>query len=194
VSPPRIGTVELNDDDVKLLDALHDAAEPLTSRILAERVGQPRNVVATRLGVLKRLDVVEHNADRTWRLAEAARTSPPWRSSDSGQPLDDSAISATAAPRGGRAPTAARPRWRRGNLTVGERNRVSRAIATTTARAILAVPGANAHDHKLLLELVVRTLADHHDRIDRLAGHGPDPETPSRSSDGDVSHRPQLLR
>jgi len=43
------------------------------------------------------------------------------------------------------------------------------AIARTAAREILATPGASAHDHQLLVELVVRRLVENRDRIGHLA-------------------------
>jgi hypothetical protein len=43
------------------------------------------------------------------------------------------------------------------------------AIARTAAREILSTPGASAHDHQLLVELVVRRLVENRDRIGHLA-------------------------
>lgn len=77
-TPVRIGTVDLSVHDLALLEALRRAEEPIASHALAEEVGQPRNVVATRLGVFKRLGLVDHDR-RAWQLTATARTGTPWQ-------------------------------------------------------------------------------------------------------------------
>jgi len=76
--PVRIATVDLSNDDIALLEALDATVEAVTSAALAERVGQQPSVAATRLGVFKRLGLVEHDR-RTWRLTAAARANRPWQ-------------------------------------------------------------------------------------------------------------------
>lgn len=75
----KIGTVDLAADDLAILETLHRLEAPTLSRDLAAQVGQQRNVVATRLGVFKRLGLVEQQPGRTWQLTSTARTDTPWR-------------------------------------------------------------------------------------------------------------------
>ena len=78
---PRIGTVDLSREDVRLLEYLYEPpATPEDSATLASRLDQPVNVLRTRLGVLRRLELVEQpGRGPGWNLTACARHSTPWR-------------------------------------------------------------------------------------------------------------------
>lgn len=82
----RVGTVDLSELDCRLLGALEQSyGEGLTlSEDLAGAVDEPRHVVTTRLGVLRRLGLVDRYrvpGTRTygWAMTPAAAQAGPYR-------------------------------------------------------------------------------------------------------------------